>query len=82
MLFSGAAVDTVPIQSAEQVLTDIDTIVQAAPDAATAQTNIDAYFAAGGRVRDDDLSGLDHGGADRRSLAGSPRRPGRHGDRP
>lgn len=43
-LFSGAATDRAAVVSASQIQADIDAIVLAAPDAATALTNIDFYF--------------------------------------
>ena len=43
-LFSGAATDRAALVSASQIQADVDAIVAAAPDAATALTNIDFYF--------------------------------------
>ena len=47
-IFSGAADDTPPIQSAQQMVTDVQALIAAAPDAATALADIDTYFGAGG----------------------------------
>ena len=47
-LFSGAATDTSPIADPDDILNDIRTIIQAAPDSTTAKNNINTYFAAGG----------------------------------
>ena len=43
-LFAGTGTDMRAISSAEQIRTDINAIVAAAPDAATAWTDIDTYF--------------------------------------
>ena len=47
-LFAGAATDVAPIANANDILDDVRTIIQAAPDATTAKNNINTYFAAGG----------------------------------
>lgn len=44
-LFSGAAIDARPLADAATLLTRVETIITAAPDAATAIADLDAYFA-------------------------------------
>lgn len=43
-LFSGAAVDTAPLGSLSQMLTDVSTIITAGPDFATVNAALDTYF--------------------------------------
>lgn len=43
-LFAGAATDRAAVADAAQILADVDAIVTAAPDAATAIANVDFYF--------------------------------------
>jgi len=43
-LFSGDATDTMPMASSDVILDDISALVTAAPDAATALADVDAYF--------------------------------------
>jgi len=47
-LFAGAAEDTQPLAGADVIVADIEAIIAAAPDAATAIADIDTYFGPGG----------------------------------
>jgi len=59
-LFGGAAVEGVPMASAETLLADVSAIVAAAPDAATALADVDTYFdAAGGGFETNIYQGSD-----------------------
>ena len=43
-LFSGATIDRAPLKDGDEILADIEAIMAAAPDVATAQADIDFYF--------------------------------------